>query len=153
MYIPTGDRKGYPPKTFTNPNYLQNGINSDTNSDSDAEPLASGPKPTSDWDEDLIDLTKVDNASNQNKNPLPLDWSDDENLGGTAKAQPQATPRQPPPGWASWRKRQSLLVTNKEKPILQESNAETPAITNSNTPKLTIEKAKSIAEKEFHSID
>ena len=56
MYVPTGYGKGYPLKIFTNPN--------DT-SDGDAEFLASHSKPASDWDEDLIDLTQVDDASKQ----------------------------------------------------------------------------------------
>ena len=40
LYIPTGYGKGYPPKVFTNPNYLQN--DSNANSDTEVEPLASG---------------------------------------------------------------------------------------------------------------
>ena len=32
-YIPTGKGVGYPPKIFTNPRYLQNGIESDTDND------------------------------------------------------------------------------------------------------------------------
>ena len=96
IYIPTGYGKGCPPKIFTHPNYVQNSINNDK-SESDAELLAS--KPTSDWDEDLIDLTQADNtASKQDNNPLLTDWSDKKNTGDTAEAQPQATPRQPPPG-------------------------------------------------------
>ena len=70
--------KGYPPKIFTNPNYLQNSINSNDTSDSEAEVLARNSKPASDWDEDLIDFTQVDDdASKQDKNPLPSDWSDE----------------------------------------------------------------------------
>ena len=102
MYIPTGYGKGYPPKIFTNPNYLQNSINNNDTSDSEAELLARNSKPAADWDEDLIDLTQVDDAaSKEDKNPQPYDWSDEVNTGGIAKAQLQATPRQPPPGWAS----------------------------------------------------
>ena len=147
-YIPTGYGKGYPPKIFTNPNYLQDGSN--TNSDSEVEPLALASKPPSDWDEDLIDLIQNDNASHQNTNPY--DVSDEENLGGIAKAQPQATPRQPSPGWASWRKEASLPVINKDKP--QENNAATSAVSNNKgMDKLTIEDARTIVEEEFHSID
>ena len=133
MYNPTGYRKGYPPKIFTNPN--------DT-SDSDVEFLASHSKPASDWDEDLIDLTQVDDASKQDKNPQPYDRSDEENTGSIPKAQLQATPRQPPPGWASWRKKESLLVTHKDKPAPQENNTEATNDKYSNgVKKLTIEEA------------
>ena len=145
MYIPTGYRKGYPPNIFTNPN--------DT-SDSDAEFLALHSKPASEWDEDLIDLTQVDDASKQDKNPQPYDRSDDENTGGIAEAQLQATPRQQPPGWGSWRQKESFLVTNKDKPIPQENSTEAPNDKISNgEQKLTIEEAQSIAEEKFHSID
>ena len=109
-YIPTGYGKGYPPKIFTNPNYLQNGIENYTSSDSEAETLVTGSKPPSHWDEDLIDLTQTENASNKNnksKDPLPSDCSDGENLACKAKTQLQVTCRQPPPGWASWRRKES----------------------------------------------
>ena len=99
---------------------MQNGIESDTNSDSEAELLVPGSKPPSDWDEDLIDPTPTENSSNKNnknKNPLPSDWSDEENLYCKAKAQLQVTPRQPPPGWASWRRKESLPVISKNKSI------------------------------------
>ena len=135
-YIPTGYGKGYPPKIFTNPN--------DT-SDSDVEFLASHFKPASDWDEDPIDLTQMDDASKQDKNPQPYDRSDDENTNGIAKAQLQATPRQPPPGWVSWRKEKSLPVPNKDKPTPQEGSAEVAKNKISNdAQKLTIEEARSI---------
>ena len=107
MYIPTRYRKGCPPKIFTNPN--------DT-SDSDVEFLASHSKPASDWDDNLIDLTQVDDASKQDKNPQPYDRSDDGNTGGIAKAQLQATPKQQPPGWGNWRQKESIPVSNKDKP-------------------------------------
>ena len=85
MYIPTSNGRGYPPRIFTNPNYVQNGIND--SSDSDAEVITS--KPASDWDEDLTDLTQVDDdVSKQDKNPLPPNWSDEENqcTGGKGEA-------------------------------------------------------------------
>ena len=113
MYIPTSYGRGYPPRIFTNPNNL---------SDSDAEVVTS--KQPLDSDEDLIDLTQADNtASKQNKNQLPSDWSDEENqcTSGKAEAQLQATPRQPPPGWASWRKKESLPVSEMQK---DKSNAQ-----------------------------
>ena len=67
----------------------------------------------------MIDITQTDNASNNNKNnnndkhPLPSDEESDwyENLyphSYQAKVQSQVPPRQPPPGWASWRKKESL---------------------------------------------
>ena len=87
MYIPTGYGKSYPLNVFTNPN--------DT-SDSDVEFLALHSNP--DCDEGLIDLTQVDDASKQDKNPQPYDWCDEKITGSIAKAQLQATPRQPPPG-------------------------------------------------------
>ena len=83
---------------------MQNSINNDI-SDSETDLLATNSKPASDWDEDLIDLTQVDDASKQDKNPQPYDWSYEENTSGIAKAQHQATPRQPPPGWRSWRQK------------------------------------------------
>ena len=91
MYIPARYGKGYPPNIFTNLNYLQNSINNDT-SDSKAELLATNSKPASDWDEDLIDLTQVDDACKQDKNPQPYDQSDEKNTASIAKAQWQATP-------------------------------------------------------------
>ena len=92
-----------------------------------------------------------ENASKQDKNPLPLDRSDDENenTGGIAKAQPQATPRQPPPGWAGWRRKGSLLIPENE-------NVEEPVDSNKTSDgaqKLTIAEARSLADEEFHSID
>ena len=118
-------------------------------------------KQPSDWDEDLIDLTQADNtASNQNKNQLPSDWSDEENqfTSGKAEAQLQATPRQPPPGWASWRKKESLPVseTEKDKSNAQETNTEVPVEsnkTNNGVQKLTIEEVRSLVEEEFLAID
>ena len=106
-YIPTSYGRGYPPRIFTNPN---------DSSDSDAKVVAS--KQPSDWDEDLIDLTQADNtASKKNKNQFPLDWIDEENqcTSGKAEAQPQTTPRQPPPGWASWRKKEKASCYQKQK--------------------------------------
>ena len=89
MYISTGHGRGYSPRIFTNPK---------DSGDSNAEVITS--KQPSDWDEDLIDLIQADTASNQNKNPLLSDLSDEENqcTSGKAEAQPQATPRQPSPG-------------------------------------------------------
>ena len=79
MCIPTGHGRGYPPRIFTNPN---------DSGDSDAEVVAS--KQPLDWDEDLIDLTQAENtASNQNKNPLPSDWSDKEYQCTSGKAEVQ----------------------------------------------------------------
>ena len=83
MYIPTRYGKGYPPKIFTSPNFLQNSINNDT-IDSEAELLATNSKPSSDWDEDPIDLFQLDDNSKQDKNPQPYDWSDDEYTSGIA---------------------------------------------------------------------
>ena len=143
-YIPTGHGRGYPPRIFTNP------------SDSYAEVVAS--KQPLDWDEDLIDLTQADNtASNQNKNPLPSDWSDEENqcTSGKAEAQLQATPWQQPPGWASWRKKGSLPITEKENSTTEE-NTEAPIDSNKTSngvQKLTIEEVRSLAEEEFLAID
>ena len=40
-------------------------------------------KPSSDWYEDLIDVTQTDNPSNKDNNDkhsLPSDWSDKENF-------------------------------------------------------------------------
>ena len=112
MYFPTRYRKGYPPKIFTNPNYLQNSSNNDT-SDSEAELLATNSKPASDLDEDLIDLTQVDDVSKQDKNPRPYDQSDD-----------------------------NLLIIDKGKPTPQESSTEAPNNKNSNcAQRLTIEEA------------
>ena len=147
MYIPTGHSRGYPPRIFTNPN---------DSGDSDAKVIAS--KQPSDCNEDLIDLTQADNtASNQNKNPLPLDWSDEENrcTSGKAEAQLQATPRQPPPGLSSWRKMGSLPITEKEKYTIQE-NTGAPIDSNKasdGVQKLTIEEARSLAEEQFLAID
>ena len=141
MYIPTGNGRGYPPKIFTNPNYIQNSVNL---SDSDAEIVAS--KPASDWDEDRTDLTQVDeNNSKQDKNPLPSDWIDEENenTGGIVEAQPQAIPRQPPQGQASWRRKESLPVTEKENTNAQKDR-EAPVESNKTTSgaqRLTIEDA------------
>ena len=136
--------KGYAPKIFTNPN------GSNSNSDSEVEPLGSGSKPPSDWDDDLIDLTQIDNASHQNTNPG--DGSDEDNLGSIANAQLQTTPRQPPPGWVSWRKEASPPVDSQDKP--QENNAAMPAVSNNNSVnKLTIEEAQTITKEEFLNID
>ena len=56
---------------------MQNGIESNTHNESEAEPLVPGSKPPLDWDEDLIDIIQTENASNKNnnksKNPLPSD--------------------------------------------------------------------------------
>ena len=147
MYIPTGHSRGYSPRIFTNPN---------DSGDSDAEVMAL--KHPLDWDEDLIDLTQADNTTTkQNKNPLPSDWSDEENqcTGGKAEAQMEATPRQSPPGWASWRREGSLPLTEKEKSTAQE-NTEAPIDSNktrNGAQKLTIEEARSLAEEELLAID
>ena len=64
---------------------MQNGIKSDTDNESEAEPLVPGSKPPLNWHEDPIDITQTENASNKNnknKNPLPSDWSDEENFRG-----------------------------------------------------------------------
>ena len=108
--------RGIPLKYLQIPIICRTVSKNDSNSDSEAKPLVSGSKPPSDWDEDLIDLTQTENASNKN-NPLPSDWSDEENLCCKAKAQLQVTPRQPPPGWASWRRKGSLPVISKNKSI------------------------------------
>ena len=55
---------------------MQNSINNDT-SDSEAELLTTNSNPASYLDEDLIDLTQVDDASKQDKNPQTYDQSDD----------------------------------------------------------------------------
>ena len=98
-----------------------------------------------------------ENGSKQDKNPLPSDWSDEENenIGSTAEAQLQATPRQPPPGWASWRKKGRLPITKKENSITQN---DTGALVESGkasngVQKLTMVEAQSITEEEFLAID
>ena len=160
-YIPTGYGKGYPPKIFTNPNYLQNGVENNTSGNSEVEPLATGSKPPSDWDEDLIDLTQTENASNKNnksKDPLPSDCSDEEHLACQAKAQPQVTCMQPPPGWASWRRKESLPVISKDKSIPPENEVSSKADheievyfeSPEDIPKdIVVENPKTISQEEF----
>ena len=64
-YTPSSKGIGYPPKIFINPRYLQNGIESNTDNESEAEPLVPDSKPPSDRDEDLIDITQTENALNK----------------------------------------------------------------------------------------
>ena len=122
-YISTRYGKGYPPRIFTNPNYLQNSINNDT-SDSEAELWQQIQNQLQTGMKILLTLPKQMMLQSKIKSTT-CDWSDEENTGGIAKAHLQATPRQPPPGWASWRQKESLQVTNKDKHP-QESSTEAP---------------------------
>ena len=85
-YIPTGKGMGYPPKSFTNPKVSETITHSDTGNDSEVEIPPHIPfigdycktciskwprcicKPSSDWEENPIDITQTNNPSNKENN-------------------------------------------------------------------------------------
>ena len=91
--IITGEGIGYPPQVYTDPRADQPPTDSDIEEqqipfkDYCRTCISQRPRrvcqPTSDWDEDHIDLTQTDNPANDKDNkdicPKPYDWSDQEN--------------------------------------------------------------------------
>ena len=101
MYIPTGKGYGYPPRMFTDPEAAANLTDSDTRDSMIEGPKIRGYvgnycedcmtkwprcicKPESDWDDDYTYSVKTQTDSTPNvendKHPLPSDWSDQENF-------------------------------------------------------------------------
>ena len=114
IYIPTGKGLGYPPLIFTDPKVAANLTDSDTRDNVTEGPQISNYvgnyckdcvtkwprclcKPESDWDDDhtYSVKTQMDNPPNveNEKPPIPSDWSDQENFWNGKTYERSRTPR------------------------------------------------------------
>ena len=113
MYIPTGKGLGYPPLTFTDPEVAANVNNSDTRDSVTEGPqilnyvgtyckdyMTKWPRclcePESDWDNDhaYADKKQADSPPHveNEKPPIPSDWSDEENFWNGKAYEKSGTP-------------------------------------------------------------